>query len=268
MAQDHSFYDIPFYPERDMEDILEDIEECLLALKTFFSGDGADDAAAQPDTTVTEAGMPFLPIANKTIMKQRDKANSSWLTLWELEASGVPKAYIDNHIDQDITENNQIHGIKQGHGGGIDLDKVDGYEASALIPLVHSSGYFDYAGTTSYVEANTERTTENTVKDAEKKKEITFRALPVDDYIRVSVDLKSSDSANTVYGDLRRNGETIHTFTSTSTSYETLTTDVDITLWNDGDIMSLYLSNDGSGYTAYVRNFKVLFVPAVSATTD
>ena len=104
-------------------DILK-MKDNFTALRNFEAG---NNPPASP-----QAGQLWFDTGNEQL-KQRNVDNDAWLVLWDVSTDEVPKAKIDNHIADNITSVNTVHGIRQGSGNLLDGDKLDGYEASAIV---------------------------------------------------------------------------------------------------------------------------------------
>ena len=98
----------------------------FLALRNFEAG---NNPPASP-----QAGMLWFDTGNDQL-KQRNTDNDAWLVLWDVSTDEVPKKKIDDHIADNITAANTVHGIRQGSGNGLDGDLLDGQEASDFIEV-------------------------------------------------------------------------------------------------------------------------------------
>jgi len=79
-----------------------------------------------------QAGMLWFDTTNQQL-KQRNVDNDAWLILWDISTDEVPTKKIEDHIAENITAANTVHGIRQGSGNSLDLDKLDGYHASEFL---------------------------------------------------------------------------------------------------------------------------------------
>ena len=109
----------------------------LLIIKNNFEVIRELEASAAEPADLN-AGMLWFDTTNEQL-KQRNPSNTAWLVLWDMTVDEVPKKKIDDHIDEDITSANTVHGIRQGSGNNLDLDKVDGEHASAFILIANKT---------------------------------------------------------------------------------------------------------------------------------
>ena len=242
------------------EDNLNEVEENFQLLKDCFAGENAPNNP--------ESGQFWLDTSSSTyVMKQRNKDNDSWLTLWNLTTADVPKGKIETHEADDITSSNTVHGIQLGSGNGLDADTVDGYEASELLAVAYVSadGYYARTGTDAYVNASADA--DFTDASYTKQKEIAIRVCP-DSTLRLVFDLKTEDAGETVYGKIYRNGVAVGTERSHTgnTDWDTQSTE-DIAGWSDGDLLQLYCYTT-NGATGHCRSFKILYQKTIEVTMD
>jgi len=107
----------------------------LQLIKSNFEAIRDFEAGNNPPAS-PQAGMLWFDTGNDQL-KQRNTDNDAWLVLWDVSTDEVPKKKIDDHIADNITAANTVHGIRQGSGNGLDGDLLDGNEAAAFVLLAN-----------------------------------------------------------------------------------------------------------------------------------
>lgn len=236
---------------------LSDIDQIKENLNKLRSNEAGSNEPADP-----VAGMFWMDTyASTYVMKVRNKANDAWLTLFELTASGMT----EDHIADNITDSNTVHGIQQGSGNGFDADKLDGVEGAdyAKAPNI-PMGFKAYAGNDIMIDSNdTERTTSSVA--FVKLKEYTLHKAP-NATIRFSA-YAWMTGASDGYLKIYKNGGFVsgsdRDVTTTPTTFTW-----DIGSIGDGDTIELWASSTVGYGTIHVQDFRMLGQPYVENTYD
>jgi hypothetical protein len=239
---------------------IDQIKENLNKLRCFEAG------SAEPSNPVT--GMFWLDTyASTYVMKVRNKANDGWISLFELADTGVPK----DHIADNITSSNMVHGVQQGSGNLFDADKLDGLEATAFMQASNvPMGHYSYDGSDIMIDSNdTVRTAASAVWA--KVKEFTLHKTPgttVRFYAEHKCEPGSAETAVRIYKNGVYVSGTERAYHPCGSYYRTETWD--ITGVSDGDTIEIWTrSYQGNiNNVQYIRNFRLVGKPYVEKTYD
>lgn len=234
---------------------IDQIKENFIKQRNFEAG------TAEPSNPVV--GMFWLDTyTSPHVLKMRNEANDGWEEVLTMNTAGMPK----DHIADNITDSNTVHGVQQGSGNGFDADKLDGVEGAEYLQGKNAPmGHMSYDGTYPMVYCDTERGVDSAIYT--KLKEYTLNRTP-GSTVRVFAHIRLEDCSDG-YIKIYLNGVEV------SGSYRHLQGQDaeedytwDVTGVGNSDTIDIRVCTGGVGYYIYVSNFRILGKPYVEITYD
>jgi hypothetical protein len=143
-----------------------------------------------------------------------------------------------------INGNTVWHAGNDGAGSGLDADMVDGLHANEILQF--SAGNIVLASNSNMM---------NVIGWTTPTQLYSFH-LGAGGTLRTSFGLYTTNSMQTIYGQIYRNGSPVGTQRST-TSTTAVTFNEDISGWKPGDYIQLYGWTTGNAYQCFIGNFTV-----------
>jgi len=217
---------------------LQAMEDNFAALKSCFSG------SSSPANPV--AGMWWYD-TTANILKLRNEANSAWLDVYDFANQGVPLAI---NCSRTVVGGTGITATGSLNGGNVTVGIAPGGVGATQL----ASGGISVEKLAEYQAGNALLIKEDSEGSSNSLSPIKVREFQLDKggTLRIKFDIASPGPAITSYGRIYRNGTAVGILRSVAPGAGWATYSQDISGWEPGDLVQLYVH--GTGITAETKS--------------